>query len=444
MAHTQSKHCNASNLRRPKVSNMTLLAIAIASSRRNASCFVKAFSTSALSSSLVGQNTNRNQLLNGARAPSLFIQNQKFSSTQIDSSTKSDADLDSALDEILGSAFKEAGDSSSSSPSSPTKKSAAPSVSNGEEQAKEKDFTDAKFLSTSNPYWTSVGMSQAVIDILSEKGITRFTEVQGKAFEPVLAGRDLIGRSRTGTGKTLAFGIPSIHRIVKLAEERGQVDQYGRRKRGRGVSMIVLCPTRELARQVEEELALVSKPFGLFITCFHGGVSYDPQARALRNGIDILVGTPGRIMDHIERGNLDLSECDVAILDEADEMLNMGFAEDVEFILKGVGSKNDEKTQCLLFSATTPPWVKEIGRNYQTDVVSVDATTDNQARTATTVRHMAIQVPPGPDSKKSILEDIIAVEISKDIKLGATAEPEEDLSDNPIAAAANAKKEQRK
>ena len=270
MAHTQSKHCNASNLRRPKVSNMTLLAIAIASSRRNASYFAKAFSTSTLSSSLVGKITNRNQLWNGAKEPSPLIQHKKFSSTQIDS-TKSDVDLDSALDEILGSAFQEAGDSSS------TKKSTPPSDSYSEEKAKETDFTDPKFLSTSNPYWTSVGMSQAVIDVLSEKGITRFTEVQGKAFEPVLAGRDLIGRSRTGTGKTLAFGIPSIHRIVQLAEQRGQVDQYGRRQRGRGVSMIVLCPTRELARQVEEELALVSKPFGLFITCFHGGVSYEPQ-----------------------------------------------------------------------------------------------------------------------------------------------------------------------
>lgn len=145
-------------------------------------------------------------------------------------------------------------------------------------------------------------------------------------------------------------------------------------------------------------------------------------------------------MDHLERKNLDLSECDIAILDEADEMLNMGFAEDVEVILEGIGSKNEEKTQCLLFSATTPPWVKEIGRNYQSDVVSVDATTDNAARTATTVRHMAIQVPPGPDSKKSILEDIIAVEISKDIHLGAIGASEEDLNDNPIAAAANAKK----
>jgi Superfamily II DNA and RNA helicases len=147
-------------------------------------------------------------------------------------------------------------------------------------------------------------------------------------------------------------------------------------------------------------------------------------------------------MDHIERGNLDLSECDIVVLDEADEMLNMGFAEDVEFILDGVGSSNEEKTQCLLFSATTPSWVRDIGRNYQTNVLSIDATTDNQARTATTVRHMAIQVPPGPDAKKAILEDIIAVEISKDMDEIAIGDGEEDddLGDNPIAAAVAAAK----
>ncbi len=121
----------------------------------------------------------------------------------------------------------------------------------------------------------------------------------------------------------------------------------------------------------------------------------------------------------------------------------MGFAEDVEMILEGVGSANQEKTQCLLFSATTPSWVKDIGRNYQTNPLSVDATTDKSARTATTVRHMAIQVPPGPDSKKAILEDIIAVEISKDLDeasiIGA-GEDEEDLSHNPIAAKAAAEK----
>lgn len=166
----------------------------------------------------------------------------------------------------------------------------------------------------------------------------------------------------------------------------------------------------------------------------------------MANGIDVLVGTPGRIIDHIDRGNLDLSECDIVVLDEADEMLNMGFAEDVEVILEDVGSANELKTQCLLFSATTPSWVKEIGRNYQSDVMSIDATTDQSARTATTVRHMAIQLPPGSESKKAILEDIIAVEISKDVDESAFTqsddgeEESEELINNPIAAAAAAEK----
>lgn len=122
-------------------------------------------------------------------------------------------------------------------------------------------------------------MNQEVIDILSSKGIVQFTEVQASAFSPVLAGRDVIGRSRTGTGKTLAFGIPSLHRLVKLAEDKGTIDQNGRRKRGRGVSMLVLCPTRELARQVEGELQAIARPLNLYTTVFHGGVSYDPQVR---------------------------------------------------------------------------------------------------------------------------------------------------------------------
>merc|ERR1719491_1293558 len=202
--------------------------------------------------------------------------------------------------------------------------------------------------------------------------------------------------------------------------------------------MIVLCPTRELARQVSEELDSVARLMGLYTALFHGGVSYDPQARALRNGIDVLVGTPGRIMDHLNRGNLNLNECNLVVLDEADEMLNMGFAEDVEVILDGVGKDNEEKTQCLLFSATTPGWVKSIGRNYQSrDVLSIDATTDQGVRTATTVRHVAIQVPAG---KREILEDIIAVEISKDIDPSILApKPEDDgedvaTEDNPTSA----------
>lgn len=301
------------------------------------------------------------------------------------------------------------------------------------------DYNDGELRSTSNPRWLAAGLDQGVIDVLSSKGITSLTPVQAEAFDPIMNRRDVIGRSRTGTGKTLAFGMPSLTRLVTFAIAKGNRDQAsGRMKRGRNVAMIILCPTRELARQVSEELAQVAQPLGLFVECFHGGVAYGPQANALSSGIDVLVGTPGRIIDHMDRGNLDLCECDIAVLDEADEMLNMGFADDVETILKGVGSKNELKTQCLLFSATTPPWVKQIGRQYQDNVLAIDSTTDEGgARVAKTVRHTAIQLPPGEASKTSVLEDIIAVEISRDKTFDE--EPLK-VETNAIAAAAAKKK----
>lgn len=134
-------------------------------------------------------------------------------------------------------------------------------------------------MSTSNPRWVDAGLSQEVIDVLSGKGITHFTPVQGEAFDPIVSGRDIIARSRTGTGKTLAFGLPSITRLNTWLNEKGYRDERGRLVRGRPVSMIVLCPTRELARQVYEEIASVARPLGLFSEVFHGGVSYDPQVR---------------------------------------------------------------------------------------------------------------------------------------------------------------------
>jgi len=351
-----------------------------------------------------------------------------------------DEDLDAALDDLLGDAIKDGKKKADKRPTMVANPISPKLI----ETIDPASFQDPKFLSTSNPRWVEAGMSQDVIDVLSGKGITRFTPVQAEAFDPVLAGRDVIGRSRTGTGKTLAFGIPALTRVVKFVEEKGYRTSNGRLARGRPVSMVVLCPTRELARQVQEELASVARPLGLSVDVFHGGVSYDPQSRALSMGLDVLVGTPGRVIDHIERGNLDLSHCDIAVLDEADEMLNMGFADDVETILNGLGDANGKKPQCLLFSATTPSWVKDIGKQYQENVVAIDATGETGgARVATTVRHIAIQAPPGVDAKKEMLEDIIAVEISKDMK-GVGEESDEESDDeepfNAIAAAAAARK----
>jgi len=451
---------------------MTVAALGVASIRREASrAFVRAAFTGASSGNMIGRtsmavhpaftihscNNGRNML--SCNRQSSFRQ---MSTADVDSEldnalseilgeaagvdSEVDSELDGVLEEILGEALQEAENPGSDGKDGHIEGSHPFPTDLIEEE--ESDFADPKFLSTSNPHWKACGVPQEVIDVLSHKGITHFTAVQAKAIRPVLAGRDVIGRSRTGTGKTLAFGIPALKRIVDTAVAKGNAEVMRdggiRMKRGRLPSMIVLCPTRELARQVGDELSSVCKPLGLFATVFHGGVSYGPQAGALRQGVDVIVGTPGRVMDHLNRGNLDLRELQVAVLDEADEMLNMGFAEDVEVILDGAGSSNDEKIQCLLFSATTPPWVKEIGSRYQKDALSIDITGDKAgARTAETVRHTAIQVPFGHDAKRSILEDIIAVEISKDIDLDAVdsdSEDEDAEQHNAIAAAANAAK----
>lgn len=456
---------------------MTVLSVAAAylaspaGRRAGSAAFVRAFTPRALDAVAGGSARSRSSgsaasnLISSTKASNGDIR-RMFSSavvrdddedeaplTRMQMSTTVEDDLDAALDDILSGAFQDAGDvavSDRDEDDAAGTANGAHSVPDALVLTEDFDYRDPKFTNTSNPFWLEAGLSQDVIDVLSHKGIVNLTPVQAEAFCPVVAGRDVIGRSRTGTGKTLAFGLPSVTRLVELAKQKGTMDARGRMQRGRGVSMIVLCPTRELARQVEEELSAISRPLGLYTACFHGGVSYGPQAGAIRSGLDILVGTPGRIMDHLDRGNLDLSECEIAVLDEADEMLNMGFAEDVEVILEGIGSANAEKTQCLLFSATTPPWVQEIGQQYQKDVLSIDSTTqdgDGKSRAATTVKHVALQVPPGPDSKKAILEDIIAVEISKgaEAKLDAMAnsaigDGEEAEVENPIAAAAIAKK----
>jgi len=391
----------------------------------------------ATSSQIILEASTQNKLETNKR-----ISKRVFSSVTKDQDDEDD-DLDTELDNILNGG----GIDSEIKPKNKGRKP-VPDVflkdddsDDDEEDPVSKSEHTSDDLSITNPFWVQAGMKTEVIDLLSQKGITSFTPVQGTSFEPILSGRDMICRSRTGTGKTLAFGIPSLHRLAQRAEEKGRTDpRSGRMRKGRAPAMLVLCPTRELARQVHEELSNFCKSFGLFSDVFHGGVSYEPQSRSLRFGIDVLVGTPGRIIDHINRGNLDLSELDIAVLDEADEMLNMGFADDVEQIMESSGE--DEKVQMCLFSATTPPWVKQIAEQYQTnDVLEIDSTTKEGggARVATTVRHLAIQVPPGVESRKQILEDIIAVEISKESenRFNNIGDDEETEKNNPVAYAIN-------
>ena len=193
-----------------------------------------------------------------------------------------------------------------------------------------------------------MGLSPELRRAISERGYTHPTPVQAKAFGPAFAGKDLIVRSKTGTGKTAAFGMPLLDRIPVGA---------------RGVRALMMCPTRELAIQVAQELTELAKYRDVEIVCIYGGSSMSQQEDALRRGAAIVVGTPGRVHDHIRRGNLKLDQCVHAVLDEADEMLNQGFYEEVTRILDCL----PKKRQVLLFSATVPEDIKRLISKYTTN-----------------------------------------------------------------------------
>ncbi|CAM9480566.1 unnamed protein product [Hapterophycus canaliculatus] len=233
---------------------------------------------------------------------------------------------------------------------------------------------------------------------LKARGIENFTPVQAITYDHILTGRDIIGKSRTGTGKTIAFGLPVIQHLGRFAEDHEQRTY----QRGRSPRFLVVCPTRELARQVYTELETLGSAFGLKADVFHGGAAYGPQMRALSDGLDILVATPGRIMDHLQRGALSLADVRHAVLDEADEMLNMGFADDIETIFSYVDVK---ECQVLLFSATVPSWVRSIANKYTANPLTVDAVGKNVNKLATTVKHLSIEV--SARHRASMLEDII-------------------------------------
>jgi len=199
----------------------------------------------------------------------------------------------------------------------------------------------------------AMGLSSSVIKALEEMGFEEPSPIQAKTIPIILEGHDLIGQAQTGTGKTAAFGIPIVERLDH---------------RSKRVEALVLAPTRELAIQVAEEITKIGKFSGIKVVPIYGGQSYDRQIRALEHGAQVVIGTPGRVMDHIRRGTLKLDHVQMMVLDEADEMLDMGFIEDIEFILKNV----PENRQTLLFSATVPDPIAKLARRYLKDPVHVN------------------------------------------------------------------------
>ncbi|XP_057465620.1 DEAD-box ATP-dependent RNA helicase 53, mitochondrial-like [Actinidia eriantha] len=204
---------------------------------------------------------------------------------------------------------------------------------------------------------SKLGISEQIVSSLSKKGITKLFPIQRAVLEPAMRGRDMIGRARTGTGKTLAFGIPIMDKIIKFNEKHGC---------GRNPLALILAPTRELARQVDKEF-YESAP-KLESLCVYGGVPISRQMSQLDHGVDVVVGTPGRIIDLIKRGALNLSEIQFLVIDEADQMLNVGFAEDVETILDHL----PKKRQSMMFSATMPNWIIKLAQKYLKDPLTID------------------------------------------------------------------------
>ena len=194
-----------------------------------------------------------------------------------------------------------------------------------------------------------LNISDDIKKAIDEMGFAKLTPIQERAIPKALDGRDVLGQAQTGSGKTIAFAIPIIERIF-IPDRSPQA--------------IVLCPTRELCMQVASEISKVGKNVKkLKVLAVYGGQPIGKQTRVLKKGVHIVVGTPGRVIDHIERGNLDLIGVERVILDEADEMLEMGFIEDIERILSEVPSQR----QTLLFSATIPSEVRKIAEKYQKD-----------------------------------------------------------------------------
>ncbi|PFG43234.1 ATP-dependent RNA helicase DeaD [Isoptericola jiangsuensis] len=231
---------------------------------------------------------------------------------------------------------------------------------------------DTTMPTETQPTFSDLALPAALQAAVDDLGFTTPSPIQAQAIPPLLAGRDITGVAQTGTGKTAAFGIPLL----------AAVDADAPVARGH-VQALVLTPTRELALQVADAISTFASHLpGVRVLPVYGGSPYQPQQYALRDGVHVVVGTPGRVMDHMERGALVLDQVKVLVLDEADEMLRMGFAEDVETIF----GQAPERRQVALFSATMPPAIRAVADTHLTDPVQISiapqsTTTENVEQT---------------------------------------------------------------
>jgi len=267
--------------------------------------------------------------------------------------------------------------------------------------------------------FTDLGLSDALLRALADVGYESPSPIQAATIPPLLEGRDVLGQAQTGTGKTAAFALPMLARL-DAATNKPQV--------------LVLAPTRELAIQVSEAFQKYAHHLpGFHVVPIYGGQSYLPQLTALRRGAHVVVGTPGRVIDHLNRGSLDLSALRALVLDEADEMLRMGFIDDVEAVLKAT----PETRQVALFSATMPAPIKRIAQTYLRDPVEVAIKASTTTAANIRQRYWSVSGVHKLDALTRILEaePFDAMIIFSRTKI-ATEELAEKLQARGIAAAA--------
>ena len=229
-----------------------------------------------------------------------------------------------------------------------------------------------------------LGLAPELLRAVQDTGYTVPTPIQQQAIPIALKGRDLIGLAQTGTGKTAAFTLPILHRLL------------GGPRRTR---VLVLTPTRELCVQVEESFRRYGTHAPIDCIPVYGGVGYEPQERALRNGVDVVIATPGRLLDHLERGNVDFTDLEVLVLDEADRMLDMGFAPQINRVVAQIPAYR----QTLLFSATMAGEVEALARKYLRKPIVVQVGRRSEA--ASTVTHAVYPVPR--DRKSELLIELL-------------------------------------
>lgn len=235
--------------------------------------------------------------------------------------------------------------------------------------------------------FSKLGLSDAIVRAVTEHGYTIPTPIQLQAIPAVLAGGDLLAGAQTGTGKTAGFTLPVLHRLSTSAVGAAQTNHTSQRS----IRTLILTPTRELAAQVEESVRTYGKYLNLNSTVIFGGVGINPQIKNLKQGVDILVATPGRLLDHMQQGTVNLSQVEILILDEADRMLDMGFIRDIRKILAVL----PKRRQNLLFSATFSEEIKALADGLLNAPAMIEV-----ARRNSTVEIIAQKVHPVDRDKK--------------------------------------------